>query len=449
MSLPPGPPKVAPYFAMRWLRDPFAMMADCRARYGETFTVHLGVLPPMVMVSQPDHVREVFASGGDDMHAGKLATGLRPFLGERSLLVLDGPAHRRMRRLLMPPFQGERMEHYGAQMVDITHASVDAWPLGQAFPVHRPMQSITMEVILRTVFGLDAVEGRDTLRTVLTELLDIAAWPGLLLPAMQLDLGPWSPWGKFVRKAERADGLLRALIERRRREGTAGRTDILSMMLNARDEDGSQLGDDDLRDELVTLLVAGHETTATALSWAFHCLLGAPAVLGRLQDEVDAAAREGLEPARVAKLEYLDAVVRESLRLRPIIPLVGRILQEPRRIAGWDLPAGVAVSPSIYLAHRRPEVFPDPERFDPTRFLERKVSPTEWFPFGGGVRRCIGMAFALYEMKMVLATVMSRARLRAAPGPAVRAVRRSITMAPSGGTPVVLESRTLRWPKAA
>jgi len=449
MPMPPGPPKFAPYFAFRWLRDPFAMMSQCRARYGETFSVHLGLLPPMVMVSHPDHVREVFASAGDDMHAGKLATGLKPFLGERSLLVMDGADHRRMRRLLMPPFQGERMEHYGAQMVDITHDSIDRWPLGRAFSVHRPMQSITMEVILRTVFGLDAVQSTDDLRTVLTELLEIAAWPGLLVPVMQQDLGPWSPWGKFVRKSERADTMLRAVIERRRREGTAGRSDILSMMLNARDEDGSQLTDDDLRDELVTLLVAGHETTATALSWAFDCLFNAPDVLARLHDEVGAAARDGLDPARVAKLEYLDAVVRESLRLRPIIPLVGRILQEPRRIAGWDLPAGVAVAPSIYLAHRRPEVFPDPERFDPMRFIDRKVSPTEWFPFGGGVRRCIGMAFALYEMKMVLATVLSRAELSAAPGPAVRAVRRSITMAPSGGTPVVLKARTLRWPVAA
>ena len=449
MPLPPGPPKFAPWLALRWLRDPFTMMRQLRAQYGETFSVHLGLLPPMVIVSHPDHVREVFAASGDEMHAGKLAAGLRPFLGERSLLVLDGAEHRTMRKLLMPPFQGERMEQYGAQMVDITHDSLDGWPLGRPFAVQRPMQSITMEVILRTVFGLDEVQGREALRAQLGELLEIAAWPPLLLPAMQRDLGPWSPWGRFVRKAERADAMLHAVVEKRRAEGTAGRTDILSRMLDARDDDGSGLSDADLRDELVTLLVAGHETTATALSWALECLLQSPRVLAKLQAEVDDAAREGLEPARIAKLEYLDAVVRESLRLRPIIPMVGRVLQAPRRIAGLDLPAGVGIAPSIYLAHRRPEAFPEPEQFRPERFLERKVSPSEWFPFGGGVRRCIGMAFALYEMKMVLATVLSRARLRAAPGPAVRPVRRSITMAPSGGMPVVVEARTLRWPVAA
>lgn len=445
--LPPGPQRLSLLQVAQWLRRPFPFLEECAERYGETFTVQIAAgMPLMVILSNPDHIREVFAADGDAMHAGEMAVTLKPFLGARSLILLDGAEHMRMRKLMLPPFHGERMHAYGRQMVECTHASVDAWPRGEVFPIHQPMQRVTLDVILRTVFGIDEEGPRERLGALLEELLDLAAWPGLLIPAMQRDLGPWSPWGRFARRAERASDVLIDEIERRRREGTAGRVDILSMLVDARDENGEGLSITDLRDELVTLLVAGHETTATALAWAFRWILASPDVLARLRDEIMGSV-EGAEvaPERVARLEYLDAVVRETLRLQPVIPLVGRVLKRPARVGPYELPAGVAVVPSIYLTHRRASLYPEPARFDPERFLKRKYSPSEWLPFGGGIRRCIGAAFALYEMKMVLATVLHRVDLRAAPGYDITPVRRSITLTPRYGTPVIVAAR---WPRA-
>lgn len=441
MSLPPGPTTPTPWMLVRWMRTPFEVMEECRARYGETFTLRLGALPPLVILSNPEHVREVFASAGDDMHGGEIGSGLKPFLGERSVIVLDGAAHRSMRKLVMPPFHGERMHAYGQQMVELTHASIDAWPVGKTFAAHEPLQQITLDVILRTVFGVDDPAARKQLGDRLTRLMDIASWPPLLIPQVQRDLGPWSPWGRYLRESKVADDSLLAEIARRRREGGEGRTDILSMFLGARDEEGRGLSDHDLRDQLVTLLVAGHETTATALAWTLRWVLALPAVRTKLLAELHAAERKGpLTPERIAKLEYLDATVREALRMQPVIPLVGRILQQPMRFAGYDLPAGVGLAPSVYLLHQNSSVYANPTRFEPERFVGRQYKAHEWIPFGGGIRKCIGMAFAIYEMKMVLATMLSRVWLRAAPGYSPRAVRRSITLTPSEGMPVIADA---------
>jgi cytochrome P450 len=441
MSLPPGPSAPPAWTLLRWMRDPVAVLRECVARYGETFTLRLGAMPPLVVLSNPEHVKEVFASAGDDMHAGEISRPLRPFLGERSVIVLDGAEHRAMRKLVMPPFHGERMHAYGRTMVELTHASIDAWPVGRVFAVHEPLQQITLDVILRTVFGMDDVDARAKLGAQLTRLMHLASWPPLLLPQVQHDLGPWSPWGRFLRESKVADDALLGEIARRRREGADGRTDILSMFLGVRDEDGRGLDDHDLRDQLVTLLVAGHETTATALAWTFRWVLALPAVRDRLLEEIHSAQRAGpLTPERIMKLEYLDGTVREALRLQPVVPLVGRVLQQPMRFAGFDLPAGVALTPSVHLVHQNRAVYDHPERFDPERFIGRQYKSHEWIPFGGGIRKCIGMAFAIYEMKMVLATVLSRAWLRTAPGYAPRAVRRSITLTPADGMPVIADA---------
>jgi cytochrome P450 len=450
MSLPPGPTAPAPWILMRWMRDPVALLKECRARYGETFTLDIGAMPPLVVLSNPEHAREVFASAGDDMHGGEIAGALRPFLGERSVIVLDGAPHRAMRKLVMPPFHGERMHAYGRDMVELTHASVDRWAVGRGFPIHEALQGITLDVILRTVFGMEQADERARLGEQLTRLTHLASWPPLLLPQMQRDLGPWSPWGRFLRESRVADANLLGEIARRRREGSGGRTDILSMFLGVRDEEGRGLDDHDLRDQLVTLLVAGHETTATALAWTLRWVLALPDVRERLLAELHAAQRAGpLTPERIAKLEYLDATVREALRLQPVIPLVGRITQQPMRFAGYDLPKGVALTPSVHLIHQNTAVYEHPERFDPTRFMGRSYKAHEWIPFGGGIRKCIGMAFALYEMKMILATILSRAWLRAAPGYTPRAVRRSITLTPSEGMPVVADAVLPRAAAAA
>jgi cytochrome P450 len=419
------------------MRDPFRLLDDCAQRFGETFTLTLAGFPPTVVFSDPAAVKEVFADDGNGLHAGEMAKALEVFLGSSSVLLLDGTEHMRHRKLLLPPFRGERMQSYAHSMIEETHAAIDTWRDAEPFAFHEEAQRITLRVILETVFGFRAGSKRDAFEEQIKKVLDIASWPPLLLPMMQIDLGPWSPWGKWLRESRKANHLLYAEIKERRKSANTSRNDVMSLLLSARDDDGAPLTDEELRDELVTLLVAGHETTATALAWALRRIAARPDVERRLRAEIEAAAP--LSPEKISKLEYLDAVIRESLRLDPVIPVVGRVLKEPARIGGWDLPAGAGVLCSIYLAHRRAATYANPHDFDPDRFSQKKFSPTELFPFGGGVRRCVGMAFAVQEMKMILATMLSRAKLSLADDRPIVPVRRSVTLAPSGGLRVVAQ----------
>ena len=441
-TLPPGPKRPAILQLLHWIRRPIPFMEECTRRYGDCFTIRLLIAPTIVFFSDPDTVKEIFTGDAEQLRAGEANVVLKPLLGQHSLLLLDGARHLRERRLLMPPFHGERMQAYGEVMRAITDRSIERWPVGRPFPIHPQMQGITLDVILQTVFGLD--EGADLvrLRDRLTRLLSLGANPFMLIPWLQTDLGPLSPWGRIVRLRREIDEILFAQIARRRAAGRAGREDVLAMLIEARDETGQPMSDSELRDEMITLLVAGHETTATSLAWMFHRILQRPDVLDKLRTELRRVVGSGpVAPHHVAELEYLDATIKETQRLNPIVPVVGRRLQAPTRLGGHDLPAGVTAAPCIYLTHRRPDLWPDPERFDPDRFLGKRTSPYQFFPFGGGVRYCLGAAFATYEMKVVLAQVLSRVVLRPAPGHTVHVVRRSITFAPSAGMPVVLESR--------
>jgi cytochrome P450/predicted unusual protein kinase regulating ubiquinone biosynthesis (AarF/ABC1/UbiB family) len=448
-GLPPGPTSPPLLQAMRWLQWPLPFLDECAERFGETFTLRFPSAPPIVMFSDPDAIKTIFTGDEEDLRAGEANYRLEPILGKHSLLILDGREHLRERRLLQPPFHGDRMLAYGVVMRDIAAAAVERWPSGRPFAVHPEMQGVTLDVILRTVFGLDEGPTKRDLRAALLDLLNLGSNPQLLLAAQQSSNGNRSnganPAERFFSARQRVDRLLFAEIAARRRADVQGhltdRPDILSLLVQATHEDGRPLEDQALRDELMTMLLAGHETTATALAWAVSHVLSHPEVRVRILDELRQAGLAPLDPERVTRLEYLDAVCRETLRLTPIIPLVGRRLTRPMRIGGVDLPAGVVASPCIYLAHRRPERWPEPERFRPERFLETKPTPYEFLPFGGGVRRCLGMAFALVEMKIVLAEVLTRVELRAAPGYQVRVVRRSVTLAPSEGMPVVVESR--------
>jgi len=430
---------------MRWVQWPLPFLDECVARFGETFTLRFPSAPPIVMFSDPDAIKTIFTGDEEDLRAGEANYRLEPILGKHSLLILDGREHLRERRLLQPPFHGDRMLAYGAVMRDIAAAAVNRWPTGRPFAVHPEMQGVTLDVILRTVFGLDEGPAKRDLRAALLDLLNLGANPQLLLAAQQSSNGKGgngaSPAVRFTTARERVDRLLFAEIAARRRADVTHRADILSLLVQATYEDGRPLEDRALRDELMTILLAGHETTATALAWAVSHVLAHPEVRARILGELRETGPAPLDPQRVTRLEYLDAVCRETLRLTPIIPLVGRRLTRPMRIGGIDLPAGAVAAPCIYLAHRRPERWPEPERFRPERFLESKPTPYEFLPFGGGVRRCLGMAFALVEMKIVLGEVLTRVELRAAPGYQVRVVRRSVTLAPSEGMPVVVESR--------
>jgi cytochrome P450 len=438
MPLPPGPDTPAAFQIFRWIRTPFRWLDECHARYGDAFTMRLPLMDAgLVVLADPSAVKEVFALGPDEGHAGEANVVLKPFLGQHSLLLLDGAEHIRQRKMMMPAFHGERMHAYGRTMVDFANDAIDAFPVGRPFPVHSPMQTITLRIIVRTVFGLEQGPRFAELADALTRSLQIAAWPPLLFGFMQKDFGRFSPWGRYLRHADRGSAILRDEIRRGRAEGTEGRSDVLAMMLGARDEAGRPLGEDEIHDELVTLLVAGHETTATALAWTLRWLLLDSQLIAKLREEISGA---GGDPARIAKLELLDATVKESLRLQPVIPMVGRVLKKPATIAGWDLPTGTVVAPSVYLLHRRPDLYPEPGRFRPERFETFKPTPSELIPFGGGLRKCIGAAFALYEMKMVLAALLPRIDARLA-SEKVAVARRAITLTPAGGLPIVVTGK--------
>ncbi len=419
--------------AVNLLRRPVQYLTE-QGRGRDAFWMDLPAAPRTLVLFAPGDVKTVFADDGSELHAGPFNRTLSAFLGEQSVLMVDGPSHMRKRKLLLPPLHGERMHAYGQTMIDTTAASVRDWPLDKTFAIHPRMQRIALEVIVRTVLGFEAGGSEWGRRLAdVEELLHVGAWSPLLLPVFRQDLGAHSPWGKFVRLSASLDRALLDDIELCRNRGTAGRTDILALLVDARDEDGAPMPDEEIRDELVTLLVAGHETTATALAWTFHALLDNPATLKRLVDELNAGPAD---VERYAKLEYLDAVVREGLRLRPIVPFIGRMVLVPRRFGNIDVSVGRGVAVSIFLLHRRPELYPDPETFRPERFIERKFAPWEFAPFGGGIRRCIGMAFALYEMKMVLATVLRDTKLELESRGPLPVVRRSITFAPKGGVRV-------------
>ena len=439
-SLPLGPRQWPLVQLLRWIRQPIPFMEECARQFGDCFTIRFPVGGRnIVFFSDPVAIKEIFTGDPENFRAGEANVIVRPILGDHSLLVLDGLRHSRERRLMMPPFHGERMQVYGEAMRSIADRSIDTWPVGTRFPIHPYMQGITLDVILRTVFGLDDSETLVQLRDRLIRLLSRATRPYMLLPWFQIDLGPYSPWGRQVRLMKEINALLFASFAQRRAEGPTGRTDILTMLLEARDEDGQPLSDQHLRDEMITLLIAGHETTATSLSWIFTRILQRPDVMEKLWVELQTVVGTGpVTPKHIAQLEYLDATIKETLRLNPIVPLVGRRLQTSTRIGGRTLPAGVVVSPCIYLTHRRPDLWPEPEQFNPDRFLGKKPTPYEFFPFGGGVRYCLGAAFATYEMKIVLAEILLRTELRLAPGYTPRMVRRGITFAPSEGVPVVV-----------
>ena len=425
---------------------PYATVASAR-RLGDRYTIGgMNGPEPTVVFCDPEGIRDVFMDDGETLRSGE-ATGpiLGPILGWHSILLLDGARHFRERKLMGPPFHGERMHVYGRLMGDIAARVVERWPAGTPFPIHREMQAITIDVILRAVFGVDQETAFRPLHAHVERFVAQAngpAAPFIALRAFQHDFGSLSPWGRFVRNRAAIRRALLDDIARRRAAGTAGRTDILSLLVDARDPEGQPMSDDELLDEMFTLLMAGQETTATALAWTFWHLARHPDVLARLHEERARVCGDGpVEGRHVPQLEYLDAVIKETMRLTPVVTLVVRRLHAPARIGGLDLPAGINVGANIYLAHRRPETWRDPERFDPDRFVGARPSPYTFFPFGGGVRRCLGAAFATWEMKVVLTEVLSRVNVRLAAGYRMRPVLRAVTIAPSRGVPVVIERR--------
>lgn len=438
--LPPGPKLPSALQFFNWVYRPIPFMEACARRYGDCFTVRFPTVSPLVLFSHPQAVKEIFTGDPEKLRAGETRQLLRPLVGDYSLLLLDGAQHMHHRRFMMPPFHGERMHAYGETMREVTSQAIARWPVGHPFPFQPETQAITLHVILRTVFGMEEGAELTQLHDHLEELLTLAANPLTLIPRFQCIIGPLTKRPRLLQLRQEVDVMLFAQIDQRRSAGTTGRSDALSMLIEARDESGQAMSAIELRDELITLLVAGHETTATSLAWTFHRILQRSDVYEKLRVELRRVVGSGpVTTHHVSKLDYLDAVIKETQRLTPILWLLGRQLHEPLRIGGCDLPAETIAALCIYLTHHRADLWPDPDQFDPDRFLNKRPNPYEFFPFGGGARYCIGAAFAQYQMKIVIAEVLSRVMLHTAPGRTIRVVRRGIVFAPSTNMPVVCE----------
>ena len=453
VRLPPGPRAPAPLQTLAWALAPTWVMDQCAKRMGEAFTLTFAPSGmKLVMVSDPEAVKTVFTAPPEVAPSGAGSSPIAPIMGPSSVIVLTGPEHMRQRKLLLPPFHGERMREYEDTIVEATRRDMASWELGSPMRLQEHTRAITLEVIIRAVFGVQD-EGMATLEAAIGALLQPVSSPRMVL----FTLRRWSldrPTGPIGRGLDALDAVIYEELARRREQvDLAERTDILSLLMQARDEDGQAMTDGELRDELVTLLLAGHETTATSVAWAVERLVRHPAKLARLQAEIDAAAdvargegtRDEDGGARGAGDEYLTAVVNETLRVRPVVPLVARMLTQELSVGGYTLPAGTRVTPSIYLTNRNPRAYAQPAEFMPERFLGKVPETFSWIPFGGGIRRCIGASFAQLEMKLMLRTMLSELEPRLpARGVWRRGEwnrRRAITLVPAAGTRVVWSRR--------
>jgi cytochrome P450 family 110 len=451
MSLPEGPKSPKIWQMLHWITMPFSFMRSCSDRYGDRFTVSLSQkLPAVVFFSNPKALQVILTNDDAELFdsPGELNALLEPILGTQSVMGLSGERHRRMRQLLMPSFHGERMRSYGELIQAVTEEVMSERVTGKAFPVRKSMQKISLRVILRAVFGLNEGTRYHQLERLIGTMLDRMSNPLsvslLYFPVLRQDFGPLSPWGNFLRVRRQIDQLIYdEIAERRACPDTSG-NDILTLLMSARDEAGEALTDVELRDELMTLLVAGHETTATAITWALYWIHKFPAVRDQLLNELR-PLDGSLDPNVLFRLPYLNAVCCETLRIYPVgMATFARVTKSPVDLVGSPLEPGTVVVGCIYLAHRRKEVYPDPDAFRPERFLERRYSPFEYLPFGGGVRRCIGMAFAQFEMKLVISGILSDFELALVDTRSVRLVRRGVVSGPSPFR-MVVKGRRSGW----
>jgi cytochrome P450 len=413
--------------AIGWSKRPYPLMKRCQERYGDIFTLRILHSGTWVFLCDPDDVKRVFTAPAGTLGVALANPLLLPVLGPRSVMLMEEPDHMTRRRLMLPPFHGRRMGADAEMMAEVTRREIARWPTGEPFALWPHMQAITQEVIMRSVFGPDD-EGRlDRLRTLLHRLTEALNEPGKL--GMLAALGPqrFARSRHFREAMEPVEEALLEEVDRRRREGETGRKDIVSMLIDARYEDGSPMSEGELRDELMTLLTDG--PTSSSLAWVFERLLRHPEKLARLQEEVLAGEGD----------EYMDAVIKETLRLCPPVPVVVRTLLKPLELGGYELPAGTTVAPCVYLIHRREEIYPHPRAFVPERFLDRQPGTYTWIPFGGGTRRCLAASYAEMEMKRVLRTVLGAVDLRPADSGSERSRRSAISFSPDRRGRVVAE----------
>lgn len=442
---------------LRLILQPTKYMDDSVRRYGSMFQIGSESASPLVYVGEPAVVKEIFALDDDKVVTGQGNGILETMVGRHSILLLDGPPHKRQRKLLMPPFHGEQLRAYGQLICDITRDISADWQPGQTILARAPIQNLTLGVILQAVFGqqkgTQQSEQLVRLQQLMGTLLDAFAYPitasFLFFPGLQKDLGAWSPWGKFIRLRKDVRSLIYAQIRDRRQQlehsapKPGEKTDILTLLLQARDDNGGAMSDEELHDEIVTLLLAGHETTASAIVWVLYWVHYLPEVQQKLRDELDALG-PALDPMTLTQLPYLTAVCQEALRIYPITPTTFiRALREPMTIEGYRFKAGTALMPATYIIHQRPDIYPEPTKFRPERFLERQFAPHEFLPFGGGHRYCIGSALAMMELKLSIATLLTDFELMLPHARPLRPSRRGLTMAPPASMKLKIKAKRL------
>ncbi|AFY35093.1 cytochrome P450 [Calothrix sp. PCC 7507] len=434
-----------------WVVDPVGYMEKAVQQHPDSFTAEIiGFGGNVVFVNHPQAIQEILTNDRKKFAAiGELSRILEPLIGEYSVLLLNGNHHKRQRQLMMPSFHGERLDIYGQLIRNMTEEVCNQLPFDKPLSALDVTQNISMEVILKVVFGLSEGERYRKLKDLVPKFVsEIFSSPlkssFLFFPFLQQNLGSWSPWGRFIRQRQQIDELLYSEIAERREKNDPERVDILSLLMSAKDEEGQPMTDPELRDELMTLLIAGHETTATAMAWGLYWIHHVPKVREKLLQELDTIG-DLKDPMNIFRLPYLGAVCNETLRISPVtIFTLPRAVQEPVTLLGHPLEAGTVVQACIYLTHQREDLYPQPKQFKPERFLEKQFSPYEFLPFGGGVRRCIGDALAQFEMKMVLATILSSYQLSLAGRQPERLQRRGIVLGPANGVKILVKGRRAR-----
>ncbi|MEM1171370.1 MAG: cytochrome P450 [Cyanobacteria bacterium P01_H01_bin.35] len=438
-----GPQTPSIFQQMQWILNPIQTMETCVKKYGDIFQLKIGIAgKPLVYVSNPEAIQEILTKDNSEYNA-PASPILKSMVGEKSIFLLEGDRHRRERKLLMPPFHGERMRNYGELICNLTRQSAKELPRGEKFIARKLMQNITLQVILQAVFGLYDSPRLSQIRAILANFLELTASPLrstlIFFPFLQQDWGSWSPWGRHQRQMQRLDEFLYAEINERRAQLDPHRNDILTLMLLARDESGQGMTNQEIRDELITLLTAGHETTATALAWAVYWVHRQPEVHQKLMQELETLETDA-DSMTIFRLPYLTAVCQETLRIYPVGMLTfPRVATKPLELHGYHLEADTLIVGCIYLAHHREDLYPEPKKFKPERFLERKFSAYQYLPFGGGSRRCLGMALANFEMRLVLATLLSNFEMELAENQPVKPQRRGVTLGPAGGVKMVMK----------
>lgn len=414
--------------SVKAVRDPMGYRDGLRERFGPVCKLKDAVIGDAVQISDPALVGKLFRGDAETFEIGEARDLMEPITGSQSILLLNGKRHLRMRKLLLPPFHGEAIAHYRELVEQIAEREIDTWQVGKTVRTRALAQAVTLEVIIRAVFGISNASQVAELKRLLPPLSDIH--PALAFEFVRRDLGPRSPWGRFVRTRARVDEMLYAEIDARRQAADlAERDDILSLLLMARDEQGNALTDTELRDELVTILLAGHETTATSIGWAFERLLRTPHALDRLTAEVKAGE----------STDYLDATIKETLRIRPVVMEVARSLTAPVEIDGYRFEAGTQLIAAISVVQHSPEIYDEPQAFRPERYLEGAPEPYTWIPFGGGIRRCLGASFAQLEMQVVIGAILRRAKLRAPSQKPEKQRFRGVVLMPGRGGEAVVE----------